>query len=337
MSVMKFCFVFAMLFVSFNVDALTLRVPSLGAQVVDADAILVGVVSGAGTNAVFKVEENICAEKEIGSSIGIVSFGITPFISFSEVAGSLRNRRCIVLARKTKGGISLPHGVWSTLPRSGDGDQTHGDIRTWKMVIGCLLKYKALMTNQDEGLVATMLNDIVTSSGRMAVTAFLADDVNMWRGKDALRRDVGCVIGTQLQRMNIFDDASVRFFCTGMRSLPSSIRIPFLYEASMGEGECSLLSRETLMTLLGASKERYEDVSREMIDSYMRRSANFDMRKVLHLLRSNQSEFRECATIILSRASRRECPKFKTVDEQVQYWNGIMEEMKRASRVDSHR
>ncbi len=304
-----------------------MRIPSKGAIAIDSNAIVIGTFIDKGTNAVLKVEECILGGIETGAELNITSFGIPPFFSPSEITEILHKKKLLVMGKKDSTGLVLPYGLRSVLPNDDSDHKWPNDIERCKSVVENILKYQRISANDNNELLTSMMSDLDNSLGRLAVMGFMCEDVRIWESKKELRREIGCIIGFQLLKFGIFDDASVAFFRSGMSSLPLSLKLSYLYSASIKGNECRIYCKEALLSLLKTMGYKDDDITKDKINTYIKRSAVIDMKNSLHTLRSNDEAKRKYARIVLGMVSSRPSPKDMNYDDEVLYWVKIIKEL----------
>lgn len=307
--------------------AASFRVPSTGAMVLESDLIVVGSISQSGTNAEMRVDECIVGAVEKGKTLNVASFGMNPFLTSSKVVELLNGDKYLVMGRKCSNGSVILHGVNSILPTDGRGSAYLADVRSAKMFVEKILNYKRIFADDEDRLMTQMLEDLSYPIGRVAAIAFLSEDVGVWRGKEYLRRGIACAVGNQLLKMNVRDADTVNFFLTGMPSLPVSLRLSYLYKIMEEGGENCGSCKKTLHLLLKTMGSDCNDLLPVAVNECINKGVVCDMKNALRLLSTDSSERQKCARIVLSSVSGRPVPQNKTLDEEVMYWLGVIDEL----------
>lgn len=331
MDILRIRLILIMFVLGSNAYALSIRVPSLGARVVESDAIIIGRFTKCDANDVVMVEKVICGEiaKDEKTTVNVVFRGNSSFPSAVDIGMTLRGRKCIFIGNLSRGNLYLQYGLSSILPNC-NGSGCLSDMGDSQALVENLLKYKhklADVQNVDD-LISNLLQDVKCVVGRISVYAFLCEDVGLWKGKDGLRRDIGCVVGAQLMKLNAFDDDSVRFVSTGMTSIPLSLKLRYLQKASLNGSRNRALCEKELLSLLKTLGHQGSEIPVSVIDAFIKRGAVGDMEKCLHLLRSDSLIMRKCASEMLGMISGRSNPEKANNDDEVPYWSRIIEELK---------
>ena len=310
------------------------RVPSLGARVIASDVIMIGSFPQNETNEVMLVEDVVCGEgvENGDAAIKVVFCRGSPFPSVPDICRTLQGKKCLVMGKLDQGRIYLQHGLSSVLPIC-NGTRRLNDICDRRTVVENLLKYKQKFIKGPDAddLINSLLQDLNSATGRISVFAFLSEDVGLWKGKDDLRSDIGCVVGAQLFKLKAFDDESIRFVSTGMPSISLSLKLRYLHTASLnGHGSLDLCEK-MLLSLLKTIGHGSGDSSFSVIDNSVKRCMAGDMRKGMRILQSGSGVVRRCASEMLSLISGRSNPETANHEDEVSYWSRIIEELNTAS------
>lgn len=329
MNMIANCIFLASIVTVSTVHGLTLAVPSIGAQVADSEVIVIGSFSGNDADAIFVADECLYGQVSPGGRIKIVPSGKNTFFDLGFVVGSLQGKQCLLIGDKCNEGLLLPYDAGSIWPFSGHSYKGLVDVKRCKEVVNLLLKYKRLAASSESELLQSLLADLRCVLGRMAATAFMEEDVQVWKNKEELRQEIGILLGEKLSRLNIVDEATVRFFYTGMPSIPSSISMRYLYRVYSKGEECRDLSKMALESYVKAhGYSSGQSISSELIESIVKRHIVSDMEKCSTLLRSEHKEIRICVPKLFALICQQQRPKGISFDEEIAYWLRVLEGLK---------
>ena len=309
------------------VYGITVKYPSVGALIVNADVIAAGRFSVKGDDVFLRIEERIAGGNKLSCTERVVSDGRIPFFDFRSYAQSLNGSKCIVVGRKEPSGIVISYGAYSIWPFGVSACDGLKDFSLCREVVGLLLQYKKNHKNRNVDFVRMLMKDVDRQSGRIAVTSYLSEDVDAWRENHSMRNDVGCIVGWHLSDMNDFDNAGRTFFYSGMPSLPIAIALKYLYADYLQNGDFQSKKRLFLYLRTHGFKS-LEDLTAGKVKSFAKEWLMSDMTRCMKLLDSEDDFIRSCASPILSAISSIPQPRVANRGEEKEFWDNEIKIMK---------